>query len=256
MSGAIGSSSISFSGIVAAYNNVNSTNLSTTNISMSGFRSKSFSDGTSVPASGAISINSHFKGKTWGSPGISSGWKDPSGGSTSSNGSYEANVSNLWYKRSIIKFNYSGSLMQTKTGGSSGTIKKLRYYVSNAITNSSSYQPYPSYKISMKNGGTVSSNPGNSGWTTVWGPASHYNTSTGWKEFDITDFNWTGGTLSFAFSWGAVPRYTADGQNYVFSDSGDAYLWTSWTDASGTYTESSSASTSRNSIVPRIEMYF
>ncbi len=65
MSGAIGSSSISFSSIVTAYNNVKSTDLSETNISLSSFRGKTFSDGTSVPASGAISINTHFKGKTW-----------------------------------------------------------------------------------------------------------------------------------------------------------------------------------------------
>lgn len=65
MSGAIGSSSVSFSSIVTAYNNVKTTDLSTSSISMSGFRSKTFTDGTSVPSSGAISINSHFKGKTW-----------------------------------------------------------------------------------------------------------------------------------------------------------------------------------------------
>ena len=68
MSGSIPTSNVSFSGIVNAYNNVNSTNLPTTNISLSSFRSKSFSDSTSVPSSGAISINSHFKGKTWGIP--------------------------------------------------------------------------------------------------------------------------------------------------------------------------------------------
>ena len=68
MSGSIPTSSISFSGIVSAYNNVNSTNLSTTNISLSSFRGKSFSDSTTVPSSGAISLNSHFKGKTWDVP--------------------------------------------------------------------------------------------------------------------------------------------------------------------------------------------
>ena len=68
MSGSIPTSSISFSGIVSANNNVNSTNLPTTNISLSSFRGKSFSDSTTVPSSGAISLNSHFKGKTWGAP--------------------------------------------------------------------------------------------------------------------------------------------------------------------------------------------
>ena len=70
MSGSIPSSSISFSGIVNAYNNVKSTNLSTTNISFSSFRGKSFTDSTTVPSSGAISLNSHFKGKTWSGGGL------------------------------------------------------------------------------------------------------------------------------------------------------------------------------------------
>ena len=65
MSGSIGSSSISFLGIVIAYNNVNDTNLPTTNISMSSFRNKSFSDSTTIPSTGAISLNSHFKNRTW-----------------------------------------------------------------------------------------------------------------------------------------------------------------------------------------------
>ena len=70
MSGSIGTSNISFSAIVNAYNNVNTTDLPTTNISLSSFRNKTFDDSTSVPSSGAISINSHFKGKTWGSPSL------------------------------------------------------------------------------------------------------------------------------------------------------------------------------------------
>ena len=70
MSGSIGTSNISFLGIVNAYNNVNTTDLPTTNISLSSFRNKTFDDSTSVPSSGAISINSHFKGKTWGSPSL------------------------------------------------------------------------------------------------------------------------------------------------------------------------------------------
>ena len=44
MSGSIPTSSISFLGIVNAYNNVNTTDLPTTNISLSSFRSKTFSD--------------------------------------------------------------------------------------------------------------------------------------------------------------------------------------------------------------------
>ena len=64
----IGTSNISFSSLVSTHNSVNNPDLSTSNIKLSNFRSKTFTNGTSVPASGAISINSHFKGKTWGSP--------------------------------------------------------------------------------------------------------------------------------------------------------------------------------------------
>jgi hypothetical protein len=84
MSGDIGTSDISFSNIVTAYNNVYSPDLPTTNISLSIFRGKSFGDGSSVPSTGAISIGANFKGKTWGSSIISS-WtlkdtiSDPSG---------------------------------------------------------------------------------------------------------------------------------------------------------------------------------
>jgi len=72
MSGDIGTSDISFSNIVTAYNNVYTPPLPTTNISSSIFRGKTFSDDSSVPSTGAISIGVNFKGKTWGSSIISS----------------------------------------------------------------------------------------------------------------------------------------------------------------------------------------
>ena len=67
MSGDIGSSNISFFNIVTAYNNVLDTPLPTTNISLSNFRDATFTDGSSIPSTGAISIFSNFRGKTWGS---------------------------------------------------------------------------------------------------------------------------------------------------------------------------------------------
>lgn len=65
--GTIGTQNISFSSLVSTYNSVNDPDLSTTNISLSDFRGKEFTSG-SVPSSGEISINSHFKGKTWKDP--------------------------------------------------------------------------------------------------------------------------------------------------------------------------------------------
>ena len=67
MSGDIGTSDISFSNIVTAYNNIYTPDLPTTNISLSIFRDKSFANGSSIPSTGAISIFSNFRGKTWGS---------------------------------------------------------------------------------------------------------------------------------------------------------------------------------------------
>jgi hypothetical protein len=66
MSGDIGSSNISFFNIVTAYNNVLDTPLPTTNISLSNFRDATFTDGSSIPSTGAISIFANFRGKTWG----------------------------------------------------------------------------------------------------------------------------------------------------------------------------------------------
>jgi len=76
----IGSSSISFSGLKAAYvagggtdaddNDKLRDGKTNTKISLSFFRNATFTDGTSVPASGAISLNTDFKGKTFGSSNV------------------------------------------------------------------------------------------------------------------------------------------------------------------------------------------
>tara|TARA_B100000575_G_scaffold1167_1_gene886 strand:- start:1413 stop:2222 length:810 start_codon:yes stop_codon:yes gene_type:complete len=66
----IGSSSISFSGLRTAWGNasyVGGSDPGASNISLSEFRNATFTDGTSVPASGQISLDTNFKGKTFGS---------------------------------------------------------------------------------------------------------------------------------------------------------------------------------------------
>ena len=73
----IGSSSISFKGLKAAYvagggtgadgNSSLSDGKTNTEISLSFFRNAGLTDGTSIPGSGDISINDDFKGKTFGS---------------------------------------------------------------------------------------------------------------------------------------------------------------------------------------------
>ncbi len=66
----IGSSSISFSGLRTAWGNssyLGGSDPGSSNISISEFRGAEFTDGSSVPDSGQISIDSNFKGKTFGS---------------------------------------------------------------------------------------------------------------------------------------------------------------------------------------------
>ena len=66
---AVGTSNISFLGLRNNWNTtsfVGGSDPGTTNISLSEFRNATFTDGTSVPGSGEISINDDFKGKTFG----------------------------------------------------------------------------------------------------------------------------------------------------------------------------------------------
>ena len=63
-SGTNSTTNISFSSIRDKYNAVKSTDLPSTPITLSQFRGKTHHYST-VPSSGAISINSHIKGKTW-----------------------------------------------------------------------------------------------------------------------------------------------------------------------------------------------
>ena len=79
----IPTSSISFSGMRTAWGAVSYNggsdpgNSDGTNISLSGFGGAQFTDDTSVPSSGSISINTYFKGKTFKS---ASGGKGGKGG--------------------------------------------------------------------------------------------------------------------------------------------------------------------------------
>ena len=66
----IGSSNISFSGLRTAWGNssyLGGSDPGSSNISISEFRGAEFTDGSSIPDSGQISIDSNFKGKTFGS---------------------------------------------------------------------------------------------------------------------------------------------------------------------------------------------
>ena len=69
----VGTTNISFSGLRTAWGNASYTGGSdpgSSNLSLSEFRNATFTDGTSVPSSGQISLNTNFKGKTFGSTNI------------------------------------------------------------------------------------------------------------------------------------------------------------------------------------------
>ena len=68
----VSTSNISFLGLRNNWNSasfVGGSDPGTTNIKLSEFRNATFTDGSSVPSSGSISINSDFKGKTFGTKG-------------------------------------------------------------------------------------------------------------------------------------------------------------------------------------------
>ena len=75
----VGTSSISFSGLKASYVAGGQTNASgnsslkdgstTSAISFSFFRNASFTNGSTVPGSGSITVDTNLKGKTFGSGG-------------------------------------------------------------------------------------------------------------------------------------------------------------------------------------------
>ena len=66
---AVGTTNIKFSDLKTKYNS-NGGSIGSS-FSLSDFRGAGFTNGTTVPSSGEISINSHFKGKTFGSSGPS-----------------------------------------------------------------------------------------------------------------------------------------------------------------------------------------
>ena len=69
----VGSTNISFSGLRTAWGNASyagGSDPGATNISLSEFRGATFTNGTTAPSSGEISINDDFKGKTFGSSSI------------------------------------------------------------------------------------------------------------------------------------------------------------------------------------------
>ena len=110
----------------------------------------------------------------------------------------------------------------------------------------------------------ASTNPGNSSWTTVYNTTLS-GSASGEQTFDITDFQYTGNTLCFSFSWSNVSSYTNRGQTYTFSDSGDAYAWYARTDSGGTYYPTSGAGSQASpsytggdirGYVPRVDMFF
>lgn len=111
---AIGTSNIKFSDLKTKYNS-NGGSIGSS-ISLSNFRGASFSNGTTVPSSGAISINSHFKGKTFGSSGATistygspSAFITPTGNGTASSPYHTYSTNKSHPSWGYMKFQISGS---------------------------------------------------------------------------------------------------------------------------------------------------
>mgnify|MGYP001402174742 CR=1 FL=1 len=261
MSHTIDNSNISFSDIDQTYDDAFiGTNESTwppDPISLTKFRNKPFTSGDTIPSSGVLSINNHFKGREFQEPYItrmSNSTLSPIGAN-----SLYPGIVNAYWRRYIIKINYSKDLFTIRNGQ---YITGIRFYISDAVT--SSFSPYPNYQIAMKNSSDpISTNPGTTGWTVVRTAADLVSTITGYKyiSFD-TNFQYTGNNLSISFAWGQIPTgFRENGKTYVLSNSessNKAKLFYDRTDDSGTYTFADDAPTldnGANPIIPVIDFF-
>jgi hypothetical protein len=234
--------------------------------------SEFYSAATGIPASGEITVSDFYgadgpgdgSGDGGGGAGDGGGGGGGGGGgtpvatgyypiiaSTGSNGNNNANINNIYYRRSIIHFVYTAAEIQAATAGTSGTISRLRFYV----TQEPLYQPLPNYAIGIKSG-TFSGNPGASGYTVVYSPSSQSFSINAYSYFNFTSgqtINWTGTDLAFAFAWGQSPtNWNGSGKTRI----GSGTMYYSRSDSSGQYTINSNSSGSTASYRPVLELYF
>jgi len=248
----IPNTNVKFSDIWQTYDNafrnnqISSTWPPSTNISASSFRTNfqnvEFTSGESVPSSGTISIANHFRNRTWQETAITN-----YSNSTSPSSSMSHGIINTYYKRRLIKINFSQDFIKIKKGA---VITGILFYISEAVpetTSRGTHQPFPDYEVAMKSFpyglSSLSSNPGTSGWTVVRTASDFSATTTGYKLINFNNpFTHGGGDLSISFAWGAIPDWSdpGKGRTYIFSGSSStAWKFSNQTDDSGKYTSSS-----------------
>jgi len=168
-----------------------------------------------------------------------------------SNGTTSPNITNIWFRRSIIGFTYTYAEITnngTNPLAGGGIISGLSFYQ----TNAPQYQPLPNYAVAMMHmpsNSTNSANPtlSNSGRTNFTTVRSPLNFSSGYSvNIDIsiaftTNFVYDGtSALGFIFAWGQCPvNYNASGSSRI-SNTGNSHY--AWTDAGGSWTVNDTAS--------------
>lgn len=202
----VGTSDITFSGLRSAWGNAGysgGTDPGSTNIQLSEFRGANFTDGTTVPNSGEISINDDFKGKTFGS----------SGGSNTDISSSFYEISNRFiadysssdytgaYDVGQVQFSFSGTNGRVYIGikttasptyyndiavaavqhlNSSGTVQNTWIFHSSSGGSGSSWQTYTSQTSAQSSTGFPITPQTASGYS-----YSNISTSTGTGKFSF-----------------------------------------------------------------------
>ena len=241
----VASSNISFSSLKSAYADASITSASgnsdltdgnsNTLISLSFFRNATFTDSTSVPSSGEISINDDFKGKTFGS----------SGGSNTDISSSFYEISRRFISDSTSTSDYTGAydVEQVQFSFSGST---ARIYIGIKTTASPTY--YNDIAVAavqlLSSSGTVkntwifhdTSGGSGSGWQTYTSQTSAQS-STGFPVTPQTASGYTYSDISTSAGTGKFSFATSTGSGYTGAAGGISSSATSFTVGDGTVSQ-------------------
>ena len=178
------------------------------------------------------------------------GWTDVLGTLTASgHGQAQPSVFNIWYKRTIFAYTITQSELAAVGITENDVITGIKWY----MTNAPQVRPYPNYQIAlcnMSSSATVNTNPTYSSNRTSfsnvisqqnWDVGSSINLFKGFSLGNFSHFTYTGGAIGVIVAWGAVPNYNQSGI-CATSSVGSNKSWYSWTDSSGTWQTTNTAS--------------
>jgi hypothetical protein len=183
--------------------------------------------------------------------------------STSLNASIGTNITNIFFRRSLIGFTYTANEITangTNALAGGGTISAISFYQTNAPL----YRPLPNYAIAMvhmPSNSSSSTNPaststGRTNFTTVRSQHSFYPSSTNtYIQVNFsTNFNYDGtSALGFIFAWGQSPTsYNSSGISRI-SNTGTMYY--AWTDSAGTYLVTDTNTNATRTYRPAIRLH-